>query len=116
MRDEEFGDLGPCCCCEKNIEGGDFHINIVMLNKKAPVPGTGWGCVICKIPSDGAMYVCCDECLRAEREPKFVIDGYAREKRRKPIEELSDEPFGHEDKFHSTVAFPVIDVAVEKKN
>ena len=116
MSDEESEDLGPCCCCEKNIEESDSHINIVMLNKKAPVPGTGWGCVICKIALDGAMYVCCDECLKAKREPKFVIDGYAREKRRKPIEELSDESFGHEDKFHSTVAFPVIDVAVEKKN
>ena len=49
-------DLGPCCCC-----GGTERVrDIVMLSRKAPVPGTGWGCVVCGLPNDGASYVCCD--------------------------------------------------------
>ncbi len=64
--------LGPCCCC------GTVQLvrNIVMLDRKAPIRGHGWGCVVCHLPSDGAVYVACDSCFNANRSPVFACRGY----------------------------------------
>jgi hypothetical protein len=89
-------DFGPCCCC-----GGTQRVrNFVTLNRRAPVPGKGWGCVVCGLPLDGALYVVCDQCLETEARPREVIYGYPAEKRRAPIELLSPEPFKHRTEFH----------------
>jgi len=88
--------LGPCCCC-----GGTRRVrNIVMLDRRASVPGTGWGCVVCGLPSDGASYVACDWCLEINRRPREVILGYANDREREPIENLSPEPFAHDMSKH----------------
>lgn len=67
-----------------------------MLDRHASVPGTGWGCVVCGLPPDGAIYVCCDACLENEVRPREVIRGYPSDKQREPIENLSAERFEHD--------------------
>ena len=89
-------DLGPCCCC-----GGTRRVRtIVMIHRRAPVPGRGWGCVVCGLPADGASYMACDRCLEAGARPREVISGYAASKQRAPIESLSPEPFEHRMEYH----------------
>lgn len=58
--------LGTCCGCRV---AGEQVRNIFMLDKKCPVPGHGWGCVQCGLPSDGCCVVLCDACyFRVEME------------------------------------------------
>lgn len=90
--EEEITDLGVCCACGTT----DGVRNIVMLHKRAPKPGTGWGCVVCGLSSDGAVCVICDDCLDLQREAKFVCFGYPADRVLFPIDELSDEPFEHD--------------------
>ena len=89
-------DLGACCACEAT---GATVRNIIMLDKRAPVSGTGWGCVQCRLPFDGAVYVLCDECLDAKREPKDVCRGYPGEGARVSIATVT-EPFEHDMSKH----------------
>ena len=85
--------LGPCCICEKT-EGVR---NIIMLNKKSPIPGHGWGCLTCGLDLDGASAVLCDQCLDIyEKDPsvlKFACRGYPEKEGRIPIDQLE----GHHD-------------------
>ena len=92
--DEDDLNLGPCCVCERT-EGVR---NIVMLDKRAPIPGTGWGCVVCGLPPDGASAVLCDDCL--EKPPRFACKDYPGIGGRIPIDELT-EKFEHDYRFHS---------------
>lgn len=86
------GDFGRCCAC--GAAGGAR--NILMLERRAPKPGTGWGCILCGLRSDGALAVLCDDCLSDGREPVEVADGYLTSRRRVPIESLAPEPFAHD--------------------
>jgi len=89
---EDDVDLGPCCVCEK--AGPDVR-NVVMLDRKGPVPGRGWGCLVCDLPLDGAVAVLCDDCLANRAgEIRFVCNGCPKDGRL-PIEELAFEPFEH---------------------
>lgn len=97
--------LGPCCICEAT--GPTVRV-LVSLNKLSPTPGRGWCCVVCEIPSDGALAVLCDECAdRLEREPspdvasalKFACRGYPGTDGRVPYSELQGE-FAHRDIPH----------------
>jgi hypothetical protein len=54
----DMPDLGPCCMC-----GIPEPQAIVMLSRRAAVPGHGWGCVVCGLPPDGAVAVLCDPCF-----------------------------------------------------
>lgn len=67
-------DLGACCACGKQDE---TVRNLIMLPEKAPVEGTGWGCSVCGLASDGAMAVICDRCLLNKVEIRWAINGYA---------------------------------------
>src|SRR5260370_14632278 len=92
-------DLGPCCVCETRVG----VTNIMMLDRRAPVPGTGWGCVVCGLPADGAVAVLCDGCLElveAGAMPIFVCSGYAKDGVRVPVTELSGVPFVHNEAAH----------------
>ncbi len=89
-------EFGPCCCCG----GGKRVRNIVMLSQRAPVPGTGWGCVQCGLPNDGASYVCCDQCLEDSREPTHACKGYLSKGERIPVEDLDPTPFEHDMSRH----------------
>ncbi len=68
----EIPDLGPCCAC--GIEGPGVR-NVILLGRKAPVPGTGWGCIVCGLPLDGAIAVVCDPCLETQAEIRFACYG-----------------------------------------
>lgn len=88
-------DLGPCCHCESTA-----GVNtILMLKRRGPVAGIGWGCFQCGLPFDGAVAVLCDGCLEAGREIKFVCKGRV-DGGRVPVEELSEEVFEHIWEFH----------------
>jgi len=91
--DHDDHNLGPCCVCEttKKVR------NIMMLHFKATVPGTGWGCVVCGLPDDGASAVVCDSCF--EEPLKYACKGYIASKERIPIEELT-EKFDHDYRYH----------------
>lgn len=95
--DEESPGLGPCCVCGKEDE---TVRNLYALDKRAPVPGTGWGCFQCGLPSDGAMAVVCDECHEKGAKLVYVIYGMAGDKGRMLRSELSDEDFKHDMSKH----------------
>jgi len=95
--DEANIDFGACCYCEKEDE---TVRNIISLEKKAPVPGTGWGCFVCDLQTDGALAVLCDECAGADREPKYAINGYATSKERIPIDDLNGDHEHNYDLHH----------------
>lgn len=85
--------LGPCCGCEKE---GPFVRNIITLDKKAPIAGRGWGCVVCDLPSDGALAVLCDNCLYVKRsdedwKPKHACVGYPAKDGRVAFDSLTGE-------------------------
>ena len=88
--------LGPCCRCE-TTEG--VHA-IVMLARRCAVPGHGWGCVVCGLPSDGASAVLCDPCVvRWQAAPALLTiacRGYPGTDGRSPIAELPPGEFKHD--------------------
>jgi len=90
---------GPCCACgeERPLD------TIIMLNLKAPTPGTGWGCFACHLPQDGAIVLLCGKCGESAADPELrimtVCAGYPYERGRLPIEQIT-EPFKHDDRFH----------------
>lgn len=79
-------DFGPCCACQTP---GPTVRNIMMLHKRAPQPGTGWGCLVCGLPSDGAVAVVCDACLEERRPLREACDGHAMKHGRISIGDLS---------------------------
>ena len=88
-------DLGRCCICE----GVENVRNVMMLSLKAPVPGTGWGCVVCNLAFDGAIAVVCDGCLEKPKALVWACDGYLAEKKRIAYDQLRGE-HRHDMKFH----------------
>lgn len=87
--------LGPCCVCERV---GPQVRNVMMIDRRGPVPGKGWGCVICDLPSDGAVAVVCDECTGLDL--RFVCAGYISEHKRAPYAELPAGVFAHDAAKH----------------
>jgi hypothetical protein len=86
-----------------------------MLPRCAPVPGTGWGCLVCGLAADGAVYVACDRCVQTNARAREVVHGFASAKARVAIESLSAEPFEHRPDFHHSdvrglVSYPRDDV------
>lgn len=97
MTDDEAFDLGACCACG---DCGPQVRNILALQRRAPTPGTGWGCFRCGLPPDGAIAVVCDACLAAKAEIRWVTDGLVCDKKRSLYELLSDEIFEHRRQLH----------------
>lgn len=96
MNGEDDLDFGPCCCC-----GAERPRNIMLLDYKGAVPGTGWGCVQCGLPMDGASYVACDTCAEDDRPPREAIVGYAKAHQREPIENVyARAPHAHDMQKH----------------
>jgi hypothetical protein len=93
-RDEP--DLGKCCACQ----GTENVRNIVMHPKLAPVPGTGWGCLECHLPTDGAISVICDRCFGQNVTITEVCMGFPLDKMRVPLHALREEVFDHDMSFH----------------
>jgi hypothetical protein len=95
---DDAPDLGFCCNCPARATA------IVMLHRRAPVPGTGWGCVVCDLPSDGALAVLCDACgdaFEKSDEPlRQVCVGYPKDNRRLPYGDLAPGAFDHDAAKH----------------
>lgn len=62
-------DLGSCCICA----GKQSVRTVLQLGFRAPVPGTGWGCVVCRLPGDGAVAVLCDECCKKHQKTPELL-------------------------------------------
>lgn len=95
-------DLGPCCICGKEDGVG----NIIMLDRRAPVPGHGWGCFQCDLPMDGAVSVLCDGCLPnfqrfGMQALRFACRGRPATDGRVPIADLSLDEFVHDISKHA---------------
>lgn len=91
-----------CCAC------GELKSpcrTIGQLNLKAPKGSSGWGCMVCHLPMEGAMVVVCDECNeRFDREDetleiRWAIAGDFDSDDRVLISELT-EPHEHNPRFH----------------
>lgn len=70
-----------------------------MLPKKAPEPGTGWGCVVCGLSADGAVAVVCDRCLESKKPIQSAIKGFAKSGQRVPVTSLVGE-HKHNEQLH----------------
>lgn len=64
--------FGPCCCCEAEIR---HNPGLMMLGFEGPPGWTGWGCMVCGLPSRGAIAVLCQACVKAQRVPSFIAAG-----------------------------------------
>lgn len=96
-------EFGPCCACGKD---DDTVRNICTLPYKASVPGTGWGCVVCGLPPDGAVTVLCDDCVESEDLPEIthIIKGYPHDKQREPAPDISKQiPHMHDQTMHTRI-------------
>lgn len=82
---------GPCCSC-----GRRDAMNIIQLVGRAPVPGTGWGCLVCDLPMDGAMAVLCQACLRNNLPIRFIVFGYVSHLQRFPYALMDKTDFQHD--------------------
>jgi len=91
-------DLGSCCGCGKT----DKTVrNVIMLDRKAPEPGKGWGCVVCNLPPDGASVILCDECLEKKPQPlDKIVMGYPGENRRIHATAYRFVEFKHDEFLH----------------
>ena len=96
MTDDDPIDLGACCACRR---AGQTVRNIITLPVRAPVPGKGWGCMVCHLPSDGAVAVVCDACLEAGAPIIDVCHGYPKANMRTARASLH-EAFDHDMRFH----------------
>lgn len=92
MEVAEAPDFGPCCAC---LCSDKPALGVVMLPLRAGIPGTGWGCVSCNLPQDGAVAVMCESCIAGKSALQMVCEGFVTEKGRRPISDLSSEPFDH---------------------
>jgi hypothetical protein len=78
--------------------------NIVSLDIVAPVPGTGWGCVVCGLPQDGAVAVLCDECFgNGLDKVKYVCKGFLGDGERIALLNYEHKPFGHDEAKHGAL-------------
>lgn len=61
---------GTCCVCGKP----DAEHNLFQMDYKNPVKSeSGWGCVVCDLPAEGAVAVVCDACLN-EHGSESIFD------------------------------------------
>jgi hypothetical protein len=100
-------ELGVCCAC-----GSREATGIAMLPLKSVTPGTGWGCVQCGLPADGALTVLCNLCgykfEHGKAEVRFAVAGYVGDGERVTIEELT-EGFWHDESKHPELREPTDD-------
>jgi len=90
-------DLGTCCACG----GADRVLSILMLNYRAPIAGTGWGCAVCDLAPDGAIAVLCDDCVNHDRPLQFVVEGFLKGGgKRAPYASILDRRFDHDPAKH----------------
>jgi hypothetical protein len=105
---EAVPDLGPCCCCGRAQDG--TVRTLVMLTFRAPAGYVGWGCLVCRLPSEGASAVVCDACMEQYRNVdlrerlKWIQGGhYAADRIRVPLEGFARVPHDHDLNKHPEV-------------
>lgn len=92
--DAPWPKLGSCCGCGKTHR---TVRNVYSLGFEAPIPGTGWGCVVCGLPENGAVAVICDACHDAKKPILAVCVGYAGKDKRMSYDLAGTAaPFGHD--------------------
>lgn len=92
--------LGACCICESTE-----NVNSIMtLDRRAPTPGKGWGCVQCGLPNDGAIAVLCDTCaelyVAGRAKLVYVCRGYPADDGRMFFVHLPEDTFDHDKSKH----------------
>ncbi len=96
--DEGITIAGPCCACrqERTLR------NIVCMAFQGPLNahGKGWGCVVCGLPTDGAIAVVCDDCRESAAPILDVCSGYAADPGRAEAASLRDKPWAHRRERH----------------
>lgn len=97
----DFIAFGPCCCCEQIVP----LTTVAMLDLKAPIPGTGWGCFQCGLPMDGAIALICSRCADDLKDIRFVCGDLPSKLERVPIDQLQA---GHE---HDLAKHPELEPA-----
>ncbi len=93
--------LGSCCACGQVKPG---MRTIVMLDRRAPVSGFGWGCAVCGLAPDGAVAVVCDGCYDAQAPLRAVCARGPGEDLRVLLADLPDTRFQHDLTKHPEIA------------
>lgn len=88
--------MGPCCAC---LQPGT-QANVLALPYRAPVPGTGWGCVVCELPADGAIAVLCDSCIEKGADPVCIVHGFVMDGGRVGVDDVEKIPHEHDQEVH----------------
>jgi hypothetical protein len=115
LRDEQpttQHDFGTCCICvTEGCEANPVR-TMIQMQWTCPVPGTGWGCVQCGVPADGALVVLCDHCaekiqngaLSIKSDLHHVVSGELAGKGRMDVEtwRRNREAFSHDFRKHDT--------------
>lgn len=97
LGDDMQPQFGQCCACR----GSENVRTIVMHDFRAPIAGSGWGCVVCHLPMDGAISVICDHCRECEGPILDVCVGYPKDNQRFAMTALTKMPFGHDLSQHA---------------
>lgn len=96
--------LGSCCICEI---ASHLVRNVLMLNRRSPIRGRGWGCLVCDLPAEGAIAVVCDPCFKLYKagdiELRYACTGYAGVDGRTRITALAGS-YEHDPVKHAAVA------------
>lgn len=95
--------LGDCCACRGTSSAENRVRNIVMHDFPAPVPGTGWGCIVCHLPMDGAVSVICDRCRDTHAPILDVCSGFPKENQRLALSGMVKTPFAHHLALHPMI-------------
>lgn len=103
-----MANYGPCCSCRRVRENG-LH-KLIALNRRAPVPWTGWGCRTCGLPNQGALAAVCDDCYDTKATIVDMVRGYAFSPDRIPITRVVEETFNHDLTQHPEIE----DAAIRK--
>ena len=79
-------DYGSCCICESQTDVR----NIIQLDYKVKSE-SGWGCVQCGLPAEGAVAIVCDACIERygdniEEKIIYLMDGGQRRLVVPPVE------------------------------
>lgn len=90
---------GSCCVCREREAIYMSKVRFLLaIHRKAPVSGTGWGCIICGINGDGAIYVSCEICV--SKRPVEICVGPILNHERMPYEDLEPGHLNHDSEKH----------------
>lgn len=77
--------LTTCCACGREV----YCPFVVLIRRRAPSPGTGWGCLACRASLDGGITLLCRDCVNGGVRPWTMLDGPVPSPGRVPIRDLA---------------------------